>query len=139
MNIRRKLLIVLGTAAYAPQALFAQTTRQPVLIGWLSSGTRAGYALNLAAFKEGMAGFCWKEGATYALHERWADGLFRGPGHKGRETDGLADRAANDIRFSRQLENGEGNWPHASAGDHGTGDARDQVVRCEVTAFEQIR
>ena len=74
MNNRRRLLIVFGTAAYAPHALFGQTTSQPVLIGWLSSGTRAGYALNLAAFKEGMAAFGWKEGATYVLHERWADG-----------------------------------------------------------------
>ena len=74
MNTRRRLLIVLGTAAYAPQALIGQTTRQPLLIGWLSPGTRAGNALYLAAFKEGMAGLGWKEGAMYVLHERWADG-----------------------------------------------------------------
>ena len=74
MDSRRKLLIALGTMAYAPQALFAQTTRKPVLIGWLAPGTRASSALNLAAFKEGMAAFGWKEGATYVLHERWADG-----------------------------------------------------------------
>ena len=72
--MRRRLLIALGTAAYVPRALFGQTTRQPVLIGWLSPGTRAGNMLNLAAFKEGMAALGWKEGATYVLHERWADG-----------------------------------------------------------------
>ena len=75
MNTRRRLLIVFATGAYAPQAVFGQTTmRQPVLIGWLSPGTRAGNALNLAAFKEGMAAFGWKEGATYVLRERWANG-----------------------------------------------------------------
>ena len=74
MNTRRRLLIALGTGTYAPQALFGQAPRQPVLIGWLAPGTRAGNALNLAAFKEGMAAFGWKEAATYVLHERWADG-----------------------------------------------------------------
>ena len=73
MNARRKLLIALGTAAYVPQ-VFSQTTTQPVPIGWLSPGARAANAHNLAAFKEGMAAFGWKEGAMYTLHERWADG-----------------------------------------------------------------
>ena len=74
MYARRRLLIVVGTVAYAPRALFSQTKKRPVIIGWVSPGTRAGNALNLAAFKEGMAAFSWKEGATYVLHERWADG-----------------------------------------------------------------
>ena len=74
MNTRRRLLIVVSTAACTPQALLGQGKKEPVLIGWLSPGTRAGNALNLAAFKEGMAAFGWKEGATYVLHERWADG-----------------------------------------------------------------
>ena len=74
MATRRRLLIVLGTATCAPEALIGQTTRQPVLIGWLSPGTRAGNALNVAAFREGMAAFGWNEGATYVLHERWAEG-----------------------------------------------------------------
>lgn len=74
MNTRRNLLIVIGIAASAPQAVIGQTTKPPVVIGWLAPGTRPRNENNVVAFKEGMAAFGWKEGATYVLQERWADG-----------------------------------------------------------------
>ena len=73
MTTRRDLLIVLGAAAFAPRAVLAQQ-KQPVLIGWLHTGSREPFAHLFAAFKEGLAALGWKEGAQVVIEERWTDG-----------------------------------------------------------------
>ncbi len=55
-------------------AAFGQSKKPPVLIGWLSSGSRVVGGRTLTAFKEGMAALGWKEGSNYVLEERWAEG-----------------------------------------------------------------
>lgn len=81
MHARRQLL-VLGTAALAwPLAAFGQVKRAPVRIGWLLVASRASGAPWIAAFREGLAEFGWKEGSQLVIEERWADGrIERLPG-----------------------------------------------------------
>ena len=74
MNNRRNLLIVLGAATFTPQTLFAQSKRQPVVIGWLQFGSRERSIRIISEFKEGLATLGWKEGAQFVIEERWADG-----------------------------------------------------------------
>src|SRR5205085_8392451 len=74
MNDRRRLLIVLGATALAPQAVFAQAKQAPGLIGWLNSDSRETSGHYPTAFKEGLAALGWTEGAQYVIEERWADG-----------------------------------------------------------------
>ena len=70
MNNRRKLLVVLGAATFTPRSAFAQL-KQPILIGWLITGSRSGNAL--ATFKEGLAALGWIEGRQFVIEERSAD------------------------------------------------------------------
>jgi putative ABC transport system substrate-binding protein len=69
---RRDLLVVLASALLWPGAVFAQSKKLPVVIGWLYGGRRSGRPV--ARFKEGMAALGWKEGVDYVLEERWAEG-----------------------------------------------------------------
>lgn len=72
MTTRRNLLVMLGAAAGAPRALFAQAKKPPVVIGWLH-GTGTNKA-SLTAFKEGLAALHHTEGASYVIEARWAEG-----------------------------------------------------------------
>ena len=56
-------------------AVFAQSKKSPVVIGWLSTGQRpeAG-AGNLAEFKKELATLGWREGANYVVEELYAAG-----------------------------------------------------------------
>lgn len=75
MNNRRKLVVALGVGPLAwAGAIFSQSKTAPVVIGWLSPGSRATQRRLFAAFKEGVAELGWKEGVNYVLEERWADG-----------------------------------------------------------------
>lgn len=74
MNNRRKLLVVLGAASFAPQAVLAQAKPKAVLIGWLNFYSRETSMWALAAFKEGLAALGWKEGGQFIIEERWVDG-----------------------------------------------------------------
>ena len=74
MNTRRNLLIVLGSAPFTPQTLFAQARDHPVLIGWLSLLSRKSGARLIAALKEGLAALGWGDGPRIVIEERWADG-----------------------------------------------------------------
>jgi len=67
MNNRRKLLVVLGAATFTPRSAFAQL-KQPILIGWLITGSRSGNAL--ATFKEGLAALGWIEGQQFVIEGR---------------------------------------------------------------------
>ena len=77
MRTRRDFLVAAAAAwpalAWAGAAL-GQSRKPPILTGWLSPESRTDAVRNFAAFKEGMAALGWKEGANYALEERWADG-----------------------------------------------------------------
>ncbi len=76
MKTRRDLLVLLGAAAVAPRIALAQT-KPPVLIGWLNGGSRESSGHFLAAFKEGLAAFGWKEGSQFVIEERWTGGRER--------------------------------------------------------------
>jgi putative ABC transport system substrate-binding protein len=55
-------------------AVFAQSKKAPVLIGWLNGGSRESSGHLFLAFKEGLAALGWKEGSQVVIEERWADG-----------------------------------------------------------------
>ncbi|MGH8703197.1 MAG: ABC transporter substrate-binding protein [Burkholderiales bacterium] len=48
-------------------------SKQPILIGWLSLGSRESRAHWLAAFKEGLAALGWREGSQVVIEERSAE------------------------------------------------------------------
>jgi len=72
---RRRLLIwIAASPALAfPASAYCQTSKQPLVIGWLHFGSRDGTIAQLGAFKEGLAALGWKEGQQYVCEERWAD------------------------------------------------------------------
>jgi putative ABC transport system substrate-binding protein len=81
MHARRQLLVLGAAALAAPFAAFGQAKRAPVRIGWLLFASRAAGAQWIAAFREGLAEFGWKEGPQLSIEERWADGqIERLPG-----------------------------------------------------------
>jgi putative ABC transport system substrate-binding protein len=55
-------------------AVFAQSKQAPVVIGWLSMGSREADEHLFAVFKDGLAALGWTEGTNFILEERWADG-----------------------------------------------------------------
>jgi len=44
------------------------------VIGWLHAGSARENADTIAAFREGMAAWGWREGAQFVIEERWAEG-----------------------------------------------------------------
>jgi len=70
---------ILAAAAWPALAwagtLFGQS-KQPILIAWLNSDSSESSGHYLAAFKEGLAALGWKEGSSFVLEERWADGRY---------------------------------------------------------------
>jgi len=61
--------------AWAGMAL-GQAKRPPVVIGYLSPGSRESGAGWFPEFKEELAALGWKEGSNYVLEERWANGRW---------------------------------------------------------------
>src|SRR5262245_14216071 len=74
MRNRRRLVIALGTAASMPRIAFSQAKKPPVVIGWLHGTGGSTSQAGLTAFKEGMAALQYKEGASYAIEARGAEG-----------------------------------------------------------------
>ena len=71
MNRRRSILASAAAIAFAP--VLAQTTREPLRIGWLGASSREVSLPFIAAFKTAMQAMGRKDGEHYVLVERWAD------------------------------------------------------------------
>ena len=90
MNIRRRRgrcntspltsrrAVILAAAAWPAllltSAVLGQSSKPPVLIGYVGFGSPEIGAPNVAAFKEGLAALGWKEGAQFVMDVRWAEG-----------------------------------------------------------------
>lgn len=70
---RRDLIVAAGALGGLISArVIAQPKVTPILIGWLSTGSREGSARVFAVFKERFAALGWKEGQHYAIEESFA-------------------------------------------------------------------
>src|SRR5262245_23686783 len=55
------------------EAVLAQPSQKPAIVGWLSLRSRESEASRLADLKEGLAALGYKEGQQFAIEERWAE------------------------------------------------------------------
>ncbi len=72
MISRRRILIAFGLGIAAPLS-FAQQPVRRIRIGFLGSGSAAGYADLIAALKQGLREMGYAEGANLVTELRWAD------------------------------------------------------------------
>ena len=73
---RRDFITLFGGATAAwPAVARAQQQAAPV-IGLINAGTAAGYATQVTAFRQGMAGVGYVEGRNVAIEYRWAEGQY---------------------------------------------------------------
>ncbi len=73
MRRRDFINVLTGTIAAWPLAAGAQRPAMPV-VGYLSSGTSAGFASFLGAFQQGLGEAGYVEGRNVAFQYRWAEG-----------------------------------------------------------------
>jgi putative ABC transport system substrate-binding protein len=72
---RRDLLVLAAGAAARPAAVRAQPAAMP-LVGFINSGTPAGFARSAAAFRAGLRDAGFVEGQSVAVEYRWAEGDY---------------------------------------------------------------
>ena len=72
---RRQVILGLGSAAAWPIVARAQRPALPV-VGFVNSGSAAGYAPMVAAFRRGMKETGYVEGQNVAVEYRWAEGEY---------------------------------------------------------------
>ncbi len=75
-STRRRVVIAAAAwpAVAWAGAVFGQSKKPPILIGWLRQESREEDARWLTAFKEELAALGWKEGSRVVIEERWANG-----------------------------------------------------------------
>ena len=72
---RRRFVVLVGAAITAARTLRAQQKAMPV-IGFLSSGSPAPLAPQLAAFRQGLNETGYVEGQYFAIEYRWAENHY---------------------------------------------------------------
>jgi putative ABC transport system substrate-binding protein len=103
---RRELMLLLAGAMTAARTLRAQQKAMPV-IGFLRSGSSSGtFALNVAAFRQGLSETGYVEGESVAIEYRWAEGHYdRLPALAadlvGRKVDVIVTGNTNGIRAAK--------------------------------------
>jgi putative ABC transport system substrate-binding protein len=73
MRRREFMALVAGAATVGSRSALAQSSEAPV-IGYLSSGSPAGFASRLEAFRNGLQEAGFREGHNVAIEYRWAEG-----------------------------------------------------------------
>jgi putative ABC transport system substrate-binding protein len=75
MNIRRRLVIALGTSAIAsPLGVMAQQPTKVWRIGYLGDGTAASRAVDLREFRASLEELGYVHGRNITIEPRWTEG-----------------------------------------------------------------
>jgi putative tryptophan/tyrosine transport system substrate-binding protein len=72
---RRDAIVALGGAAVWPLVARAQQAALPV-VGFVSGGSPAPFARNVAAFRQGLREAGYTEGHNVVIQYRWAGGRY---------------------------------------------------------------